>query len=635
MAVDMSSTHPASRFLQSSATIQYNDGGPGGAITFDALGTLALPGNPTALVGLAAINGVALTWMRSDAAPALDQGITPTWTGLHVFTNGSSLNNPSIRLASNRPIIAFIENDGAANNRTWFLSIQSEQLRLAVANDSGSSSADIMVVDRTLNVIDQINLLATTVSVNGQDVRDAAILTSGTVATARLGSGTADATTWLRGDQSWQVLPGGFTGFANPTASIGLAAVNGVATTAMRSDAAPALDQGIAPTWTGIHAFTAGSSPNNPSIRLASNRPLITLIENDGAADNRMWFFDVQAEQLRLAAANDAGSTSTSFLVVDRTLNVIDQINLLATTVSVNGQDVRDAAILTSGTVATARLGSGTADATTWLRGDQSWQALPGSFTGFANPTASIGLAAINGVATTAMRSDAAPALDQAVAPTWTGEHIFAVASPNYGITVSSTEPLFRLNETDAAADNQKWRFRAQGEQFQFQTVNDANTVSADILQVDRTGTTVDSIVLSAPLVALNGIHNGTAPTGAANQYIASGTYTPTLNLVINLSSATPNVCQWMRVGNVVTVSGSFSADPVSASVTSLGMTLPVASNLSAASQLGGVGVGDFGGTPVPIDISGDTTNDVAFLIWLPTAAGNDTASFTFTYLVL
>ena len=48
---------------------------------------------------------------------------------------------------------------------------------------------------------------------------------------------------------------GGFGGFANPAASVGLVAVNGVATTAMRSDAAPALDQGITPTWTGAHIF--------------------------------------------------------------------------------------------------------------------------------------------------------------------------------------------------------------------------------------------------------------------------------------------------------------------------------------------------------------------------------------------
>ncbi len=53
---------------------------------------------------------------------------------------------------------------------------------------------------------------------------------------------------------------GGSASFANPSASIGLTAVNGSASTAMRSDAAPALSQAIAPTWTGLHQFTGGAS---------------------------------------------------------------------------------------------------------------------------------------------------------------------------------------------------------------------------------------------------------------------------------------------------------------------------------------------------------------------------------------
>lgn len=55
-------------------------------------------------------------------------------------------------------------------------------------------------------------------------------------------------------------LPGSFSGFANPSASLGLSAVNGVATTAMRSDAAPALSQSIAPTWTGIHTWSIANA---------------------------------------------------------------------------------------------------------------------------------------------------------------------------------------------------------------------------------------------------------------------------------------------------------------------------------------------------------------------------------------
>lgn len=43
--------------------------------------------NPTASVGLTAVNGVATTFLRSDGAPALSQAIVPTWTGTHSFSN--------------------------------------------------------------------------------------------------------------------------------------------------------------------------------------------------------------------------------------------------------------------------------------------------------------------------------------------------------------------------------------------------------------------------------------------------------------------------------------------------------------------------------------------------------------------
>jgi hypothetical protein len=64
--------------------------------------------------------------------------------------------------------------------------------------------------------------------------------------------------------------------FANPTASIGLTAVNGSASTAMRSDAAPALDQAIAPTWTAAHTWSQ-------SIAAGETATAQTLI-NTGAA---------------------------------------------------------------------------------------------------------------------------------------------------------------------------------------------------------------------------------------------------------------------------------------------------------------------------------------------------------------
>jgi hypothetical protein len=61
-------------------------------ITVSGTGT---SGNPTASIGLAAVNGVASAYMTSDSAPALSQAIVPTWTGLHTFsvTDTSSSGN--------------------------------------------------------------------------------------------------------------------------------------------------------------------------------------------------------------------------------------------------------------------------------------------------------------------------------------------------------------------------------------------------------------------------------------------------------------------------------------------------------------------------------------------------------------
>jgi hypothetical protein len=68
-------------------------GGDKGAGTINATGlfingspvSTAVGANPSATIGLAAVNGVAATFMTSDSAPALSQAIAPTWTGNHVF----------------------------------------------------------------------------------------------------------------------------------------------------------------------------------------------------------------------------------------------------------------------------------------------------------------------------------------------------------------------------------------------------------------------------------------------------------------------------------------------------------------------------------------------------------------------
>jgi len=57
-----------------------------GQLGLAAIPTAPVGANPTGTIGLAAVNGIAGTFLRSDGAPALDQGIAPTWSALHTFT---------------------------------------------------------------------------------------------------------------------------------------------------------------------------------------------------------------------------------------------------------------------------------------------------------------------------------------------------------------------------------------------------------------------------------------------------------------------------------------------------------------------------------------------------------------------
>lgn len=63
---------------------------------------------------------------------------------------------------------------------------------------------------------------------------------------------------------------------------------------------------------------------------------------------------------------------------------------------------------------------------------------------------------------------------------------------------------------------------------------------------------------------------------------VAAGTYTPTLTAVANVSTSTPSVMQWLRVGNTVTVSGRVDVKATAVALTQIGISLPVASALTA-----------------------------------------------------
>lgn len=76
-------------------------------------------------------------------------------------------------------------------------------------------------------------------------------------------------------------------------------------------------------------------------------------------------------------------------------------------------------------------------------------------------------------------------------------------AGTSNGINLVSTGPSLWFSETDATATNQGWKIWATGGDWQFYTTTDGGGASDKIIEVQRTGTTVDRIEFGAPLMIL------------------------------------------------------------------------------------------------------------------------------------
>ena len=153
------------------------------------------------------------------------------------------------------------------------------------------------------------------------------------------------------------------------------------------------------------------------------------------------------------------------------------------------------------------------------------------------------------------------------------------------------------------------------------------------------TNSTIRLTIASDGRLYGSALHNNAgAVTGTTNQYIASGTYTPTANSFTNVTAATPSTFQWIRVGNVVTVSGVLQIQTTAGAntFTNLNLSLPIASNFTNITNCAGTGARASGGTiEEPIIVVGDTTNDAVALSFYATTSSNQTASVHFTYVIL
>lgn len=113
-------------------------------------------------------------------------------------------------------------------------------------------------------------------------------------------------------------------------------------------------------------------------------------------------------------------------------------------------------------------------------------------------------------------------------------------------------------------------------------------------------------------------------------------TYTPTRSAEVNLdSNVTVTTAQFLQVGETVTVSGRFTADPTTtATTTGFELSLPVASNIGAVEDVAGVAFcGAVAGQGA--EINGSIANNTAVFRWVAGDTTSQSWSYTYTYRVI
>lgn len=287
---------------------------------------------------------------------------------------------------------------------------------------------------------------------------------SGTLATARLGSGTASGSTYLRGDQTWASLP---------------------------ADAV-----------TSIFGRTG------------------TVV----------------------AATNDY-----TWAQVDKTTSSLADLM------------TRSAADLTSGTLATARLGTGTASSSTYLRGDQTWTSPVTSITGTANQvtasaaTGAVTLSLPQSIATTSGVQFATVGVNTSTPSVVNGTtfsnvklQIFNAASSAYFAVNTSMAGGYAgvmLNRAGASANLRNWAMESQpissdtDSQFAISTYSDAGFPTG-VLTLTRAGALTVTGTVQGTSVSLGGGITWTKGAGAPAGACTSGA------LYTNTSTGVLSVCQ-------------------------------------------------------------------------------------------
>lgn len=190
-----------------------------------------------------------------------------------------------------------------------------------------------------------------------------------------------------------------------------------------------------------------------------------------------------------------------------------------------------------------------------------------------------------------------------------------------------------KLTQTDdkiIISNNQIYSNAGYGINITALTDNDT-LVIGNVITLNATGAVLDNGTNT--LIRSN---IGVADNFTTSSNPGAGVYTPVVSGESNLDATTTiTEAQYLRIGNTVTVSGRFTANPtLTATSTFFELNLPVASNIGAAEDVAGVAFsGSIAGQGAAI--IGVVANDTAKIIWVSADISAQTWSYHFSYQII
>lgn len=489
-----------------------------------AVGTSSAVGaNPSATLGLSVINGSATTFLRSDGSPALSQAIAPVWTGTHMFNGGiiNSVATGGINLGQSggEPVFRLVDTTGATNTKAWQISTGASGATLSfqvVSDDWSTTFKNYFTVTRSGTTLSNLSYG------NATDNNTYSFLGTGTATfngaiKSTFGSGAAlvvstpAATTanifqtTQSGQTSWEMFNTASTNNLSVWNSVNGTTLTfgndtGITTNGQTDEgagtfnaaglyAAGSLVPSIAssPTLTGTWTFSPGtgngiivneSGSTSYAIKVngsatAGTSKGVWIAAGTNASDNALQITS-QSGTSYLNVVGDGGTVVGSATGGDQGLGTLNAAGLY-----VNGVAVATGA------------GSG------------------------ANPTSLVSTSVINGTATTFMRSDAAPAINQSISPIMTGSWVFNPSSSSATpVTIdapaTSGYPLKIVNNSTNYSQSISFTNGTSTAGFGFNagTASPFNISSNGGVQFLNTGTTTSVTiegVNSAPAATISG----------------------------------------------------------------------------------------------------------------------------------